>query len=126
MSKIKMISATALSAAVLLVSASSVQAQVVDQDQAVSVENDLHLSCTSGAYGQNLNCTADASGSATGTQSQFVNLGGDQRVVYRTDGTPVLVHDTVNTALDFKTMAVAFSTMLSGAAGVVVKIKSRA
>jgi hypothetical protein len=122
----KLISATALSTAVMLIMSSPVGAQVVEQSQDLDLDTEVSVSCTSGSYGQNLNCTADASGSASGSQSQRVDLGGNRRVVFRADGTPVFIHTAANTALDFNTMAVAMGTMLSGAAGAVIKIKSRA
>jgi hypothetical protein len=125
MNLFKMISATALSAVVMAAVASPVGAQTVNQDQSMDVNSDVHVECTSGSYGQNLNCTVDAEANASGEQSQSVDLNG-RRVVYRADGTPVLVHQVANTALDTNTMIAAFGTIVTGAAGVVAKIKNRA
>lgn len=125
MNTFKMISATALSAALMLAMATTAGAQVVEQNQNMNADTDVHVECTSGSYGQNLNCVVDASASASGSQSQYVNLNG-RRVVYRADGTPVYVHQVADTALDTNTMLVALSTMLTGAAGAVIKIKNRA
>ena len=125
MNSFKLISATALSAAMLLVTTTSAGAQTVQQNQNMNTNTDVHVECTSGSYGQNLNCKADATANASGSQSQYVNLNG-RKVVYRADGTPVYVHNVVDTALDTNTMFVALSTMLTGAAGAVIKIKNRA
>jgi hypothetical protein len=125
MNLFKLISATTLSAALMLAMATTAGAQTVQQNQNTNTNTDVRVECTSGSYGQNLNCTVDAEANASGSQSQYVNLNG-RRVVYRADGTPVYVHDVVNTALDTNTMMVALSTLVTGAAGAVIKIKNRA
>lgn len=127
----KLISATALVTVLMVSVASATQGQVVQQgqEQDFEADTDVSVTCTSGSYGQNLNCTADADTHVSGSQSQsqYVNLGGvNRRVAYRADGTPVYIHDPANTALDIQAMAVAAGTMLTGAAGAVIKIKSRA
>lgn len=125
MNSFKLISATALSAAMMLAMTTTAGAQTVQQNQNMSANSDVHVKCTSVGYGSSLDCTADATANASGSQSQYVNLNG-RKVVYRADGTPVYVHNVVDTALDTNTMLVALSTMLTGAAGAVIKIKNRA
>lgn len=121
----KLISATALSAAMTLAMVTTAGAQTVQQNQNMNTNTDVHVKCTSVGYGSSLDCTAEANANASGSQSQYVNLNG-RKVVYRADGTPVYVHNVVDTALDTNTMLVALSTMLTGAAGAVIKIKNRA
>lgn len=120
MNLFKMISATALSTALMLAMASGVNAQT-SQEQSLETNSDVRVECTSGSYGQNLNCTVDASSSARGNQSQVLG-----EVVYRADGTPVRVHQTANTALDFNTLVIALGTIATGGVGAALKITNRA
>ena len=106
--KIFMIFATALSLSFL--STGKVNAQAV-QSQNLSTES--RVNCNTGSYGQNVNCTAESN--ARGSQYQ--------RIVYRNG---VAVHEPVNTALDAQSTAVAVTAMLSGVAGVIIKLKNRA
>ena len=115
MNKLKMISATALSAAVMAIMASPVGAQSVD------ITNDQNCSNT-GAYGQ-VTCTIE---NEVEQKSKVVYKDTCTEYTTRKDGTKVCVHPVENTALDTQTMVVAISTMLSGAAGVVIKIKNHA
>jgi VCBS repeat-containing protein len=122
-------------AAVMALTATPVSAQVAEQSQGqsqnVNASTNVNLNCNStGSYGQ-FSCTASGSSNANGSQSQNqsqrIDLGASSvRYVYRADGTRVAVHVPANTALDTKAMLAAIGTMMTGAAGLVTKIKNRA
>jgi hypothetical protein len=107
----KLMTAATLATATLLAMPSTALAQTVSQDQSMNAS--ARVVCT-GTYSQS--CTAEAS--ASGQQSQ--------RVVYRADGTPVVIHDVINTGLDTATLATVAGTLVTGATAVVIKLKNRA
>lgn len=103
-----------LAAAVALqMSAVGVAAQEMSQEQ--ELNQSVSVDCEAGAYGQS-SCHVDATQS--GKQSQ--------RIVYRQDGSKVVVHQPVNTALDAKTMALIGSFMVLGIGSAVIGFRKRA
>jgi hypothetical protein len=121
MSFVKLISATALAITFsLMVMPSEVTAQTMTQEQELNTNSSVSVTCT-GGYGQS--CTANANASAHGRQYQQMN---GRRIVYRADGTPVVVHDVVNTGLDASMLTTVAGTTAAGLVAAVVKIKNRA
>jgi len=91
-------------------------ADTTEQEQSLETKSSTKVVCTSGSYGQNLNCEASADATASG----------HQKVIVRTDGSVVKTHTPVDAALDAKTMTVVMLSGLSGAAGIAWKIATRA
>lgn len=119
MSIVKLMTATTLAAALMVVMTGSALAQSMSQEQELNVNNSVKVNCTTGAYGQSSTCTAEASGSASGKQSQRMD-----NVVCRRDGNCVYPHKTANTGADFGTVAAATS-LISGSVAAVIKLKKR-
>lgn len=120
MSIVKLMTATTLAAALMVVMTSSALAQSMSQEQELNVNNSVKVNCTTGAYGQSSTCTAEASGNASGKQSQRMD-----NVVCRRDGNCVYPHTTANTGADFGTMAAAATSLISGSVAAVIKLKKR-
>lgn len=116
MSFSKLITAATLAGALTLAMSGQALAAEQSQEQSLKTNSKVEVNCTAGAYGQNSTCTAKAEAEAYGKQSQ--------KIVYRADGTPVVVHDVVNTGLDLPTLLAAAGTMVSGAAAAVI-LKTR-
>lgn len=95
----------------LVLSTGTVSADGTEANQ--ETNSTSKVECTSGAYGQTVNCVAEATGTAK------------QKVIVRKDGTEIKKHDTVDASLDVRTLAVAAATILTGAAGAAVKMTTR-
>ncbi|MEN8253050.1 MAG: hypothetical protein ABFQ62_01580 [Patescibacteria group bacterium] len=109
--------------ALFALSATTVMAAEQSQDLDVSSNSDVEVRCEFGAYGQGT-CDVDASSeaSASGNQRQVL---GATRVVYRSDGTAIRVHDVVDTGLDTQGLMAVASTLVTGSAVAIRKIKNR-
>ncbi len=123
MKKMKLLSSTLfvfLVLAAVAVKANAQQAQTLEQDQEMEMECDVEV----GAYGQGSSrcrVLGEQHQRAEQTQAEV-----DQHVVYVDDQRVVIrEHVPVDTALDFKTMAVAMTSLLGSAAATVVKLRSR-
>lgn len=97
-----------MAVALLLTQPATVLADTASQD--VSTQSKTKVTCTTGSYGQNLNCVAEADASASAKQQVIIR--GDTRIE---------PHKPVAASLDFKTLAFAATTALTGAAGIVIK-----
>lgn len=118
MSSLKLMTAITLATALMLVvMPERTSAQVMEQSQELNVNNSVKVNCTTGAYGQSSTCTAEASGSATGKQTQ--------RIVYRADGTAIVVHTPVNAGSDLPATAAAVGSLMTGAIAAVIQLKNR-
>ncbi len=74
------------------------------------------VECTTGSYGQNVNCVATAEANATARP----------QVVVRQDGTVLPAHTPVDAALDAKTLFALFSVLSLGAGSLAYKAVRRA
>lgn len=92
----------------LLLTTGSVRADGTQETKSTS-----KVECTSGAYGQAVNCVAEATASAK------------QDVIVRKDGTEIKKHETAAASLDVRTMAVAVATIITGVGGVAVKMTTK-
>ena len=121
----KLFIATLFTASTMLL-ASPVSAQSMEQSQDLDTNSNssVKVDCDLGAYGQGT-CyvEANADASASGSQSQKV-LGA--KVVYRADGTPIYVHEMVDTSLDNSGLLGLAGVLTSAGAVIVSKIKNRA
>jgi hypothetical protein len=105
---------TTIAVATMLVfalSAGTVQADGTKATQ--ETKSTSKVECKGGGYGQQVNCTAEATASAK------------QEVIVRKDGTEIKKHETAAAALDVRTMAVAVATILTGAGGAAVKMTTK-
>jgi hypothetical protein len=105
---------TTITVATLLVfalSTGTVQADGTKNDQ--ESKSTSKVECSSGAYGQTVNCVAEATASAK------------QDVIVRKDGTEIKKHQPAAASLDARTMAVAVATILTGAGGIAVKMTTK-
>jgi hypothetical protein len=91
----KLLTASALAIALTLAMSTTALAQSTEQSTETTVKCE-----TSGNYGQDTNCT-------TNTKT-------NQKVVYRADGTPVVVHDVVNSGVNGQVIAGAFALSILG------------
>ena len=114
-----------LTASALMLATSPVFAQIEQsQEMETNSNSNVKVDCDLGAYGQGT-CyvEANSSASASGSQSQKV-LGA--KVVYRADGTPIYVHEMVDTSLDNSALLGLAGVLTSAGAVVISKIKNRA
>lgn len=116
MSFTKLITAATLAGALTLAMSGQALAAEMSQEQELKTNSKVEVNCTAGAYGQDSTCTAKAESEASGKQTQ--------KIVYRADGTPVVVHDVVNTGLDLPVMLTVAGTIVSGAAAAVIRLKN--
>jgi len=116
----KLFIATLFTASTMLL-ASPVSAQSIEQSQDLDTNSNssVKVDCDLGAYGQGT-CyvEANADASASGSQSQ--------KVLYRADGTPIYVHEMVDTSLDNSALLGLAGVLTSAGAVIVSKIKNRA
>jgi hypothetical protein len=90
----------------------AVQAATASQEQ--ELEQETHVNCTTGAYGQNQNC--DVTTKQRGKQKQ--------EIVFR-EGRVLAAHQVVDTALDTKTMAIVAGLLILGSAATYGFVKTR-
>lgn len=120
MSLVKLMTAAALATTLTLVMVTGVSAET-KQEQELSTKSEVKVECTTGAYGQSSNCTAEAKAEANGKQTQIL---GDA-VVCRADGKCFRTHRVTDTGLDLPTMAVAAGTIVTGAGAALIQLKSK-
>lgn len=84
--------------------------------QELQTSTSTKVECKSGAYGQDLNCTATADATASGKQN----------LVVRKDGTVLSAHTPVDAALDAKSLMVIGSLLAVGAVAFTYSVVSKA
>lgn len=119
MSLTKIVTAVSLATALTLSMVSSVSAET-SQTQELNTKSEVKVNCTTGAYGQSSNCTAEAKAEANGKQTQVL---GDS-VICR-NGQCFRPHRVVDTGLDTVTMAGVTGTVIAGAGAAFALIKTR-
>lgn len=107
----KLVIASALAVTLTHLMSGVALAATMTQEQELNQQ--VKVTCKAGAYGQDSNCTAEASQS--GKQNQRTE------VVYRPDGTAIKVHETADAALDTPALVALIGTMATGALAFVIK-----
>lgn len=93
-----------------------VRADGTEAQQETETTTSTTVECSTGSYGQNVNCTATADATASAKQKVYV----------RADGTVIEKHETAAASLDAQGLAAVASTLMVGAAGVAIKLSTRA
>lgn len=106
---------TAIATALVLTMALTTTPAFADGTEATQeTSSKSKVECTTGSYGQNVNCVAESEAKAK------------QQVIVRKDGTVITPHKPEATSLDTRGLAIAAVTLLTGVAGVGVRVLTRA